>query len=307
MLAALLSLVVLAAALPRHESSSSPFHGGFGADFHLRGPVAAADGAFRDENLPRWNASGGGTFTPFRNYFKRKYPGGWLAAGPIRKGRAGCTQAAVLDSLALAIPSPAQLPWNMEIDPGHYFQYILHLYRGLQSLSGGELLHGGPPQAIAHIRCPSLPPHPCRPVQVESFYGTVPYYEGLFYAAIFRADKAWPEASSTRVESVFGVPYNATYCCGPSSRWQQLADQGLAPVSVSVTQDPSTQQVTVTDAWLNDTSGAWQGGVGMTQVQLEQALAQLPPSLVPTYFKAYTVGNEVRRGGALLCACLEGR
>ncbi|CAI5513747.1 unnamed protein product, partial [Closterium sp. Naga37s-1] len=285
-LAALLSLALLASALPRHVSSSPAFSGGFGSDLDLRGPAAAADGSFLDEKLPRRNVSNGGAL----NYFERKYPGGWLTAGPILDSRVESSDLpallssrtrshvpAFVSAYAVATPRPLvffsilwqpnskSLGWVMVFNlNGQQFQDSLHHY-----ISSGY-----------------------KPSQVESYY--VADHHGLYYAAIFLADVAWPAGSSTRVEAVFGVPHDSSYCCGPSSRWLQLQRQGYTPLSVSFTENPSSQRVYVADVWNDAPSrGGWQGGVAKTQAQLQQALTQLLPPLVPTFLKAYTVGYQV--------------
>ncbi|CAI7851671.1 unnamed protein product, partial [Closterium sp. NIES-54] len=316
---------LLASALPRHVSSSPAFSGGFGSDLDLRGPAAAADGSFLDEKLPRRNVSNGGAVTllvvsshgnhsalsrlriwKFRtsgpaerappeivgdelNYFERKYPGGWLTAGPILDSRVESSDLpallssrtrshvpAFVSAYAVATPRPLvffsilwqpnskSLGWVMVFNlNGQQFQDSLHHY-----ISSGY-----------------------KPSQVESYY--VADHHGLYYAAIFLADVAWPAGSSTRVEAVFGVPHDSSYCCGPSSRWLQLQRQGYTPLSVSFTENPSSRRVYVADVWNDAPSrGGWQGGVAKTQAQLQQALTQLLPPLVPTFLKAYTVGYQ---------------
>ncbi|CAI5531442.1 unnamed protein product [Closterium sp. Naga37s-1] len=224
------------------------------------------------------------------NYFERKYPGGWLTAGPILDSRVESSDLpallssrtrshvpAFVSAYAVASPRPLvffsilwepnskSLGWVMVFNlNGQQFQDSLHHY-----ISSGY-----------------------KPSQVESYY--VADHHGLYYAAIFLADVAWPAGSGTRVEAVFGVPHDSAYCCGPSSRWLQLQRQGYTPLSVSFTEDPSSQRVYVADVW-NDAPnrGGWQGGVARTQAQLQQALTQLLPPLVPTFLKAYTVGYQV--------------
>ncbi|CAI5465555.1 unnamed protein product [Closterium sp. Yama58-4] len=66
------------------------------------------------------------------------------------------------------------------------------------------------------------------------------------------------------------------------------------PLSISLTEDPAALTVYVADVWSSPpSSGGWLGGVAMTEAELQQALAQLPPPLVPTFLKAYTVGYQV--------------
>ncbi|CAI5476096.1 unnamed protein product [Closterium sp. Yama58-4] len=325
-LAALLSLALLAAALPRHVSSSPAFRGGFGADFHL----AAADAPFRDENLPRRNLSDGGTVTArvtplvfsshgnysapsrlrirkFRtsaptervpseingaepSYFERKYPGGWFSAGPILDSRVESSDLPALLSSRTRSHVPAFVSAYAVASPRPLVFFSILWQPNSKSLGWVMVfnLNGQQLQDALHHYISSG----YKPSQVESYY--VADHHGLYYAAIFLADVAWPAGSSTRVEAVFGVPHDASYCCGPSSRWLQLQRQGYTPLSVSFTEDPSSQKVYVADLWNDAPSrGGWQGGVAKTQAQLQQALSQLLPPLVPTFLKAYTVGYQV--------------
>ncbi|CAI5995870.1 unnamed protein product [Closterium sp. NIES-64] len=242
-LAALFSLTLLAAVLPWQVSSSLAFRGGFGADFHLGGPVAAADGAF----------PGVGNGVQPLNGQQYQDALQYDSTPP-------CTP--LHTPLYPAVPL---LGWVMVFNlNGQQYQDALRHY-----ISSGY-----------------------KPSQVESYY--VADHHGLYYASIFLADVAWPAGSSTRVEAVFGVPHDSSYCCGPSSRWLQLQRQGYTPLSVSFTEDPSSQRVYVADVWNDAPSrGGWQGGVAKTQAQLQQALTQLLPPLVPTFLKAYTVGYQV--------------
>ncbi|CAI5530421.1 unnamed protein product [Closterium sp. Naga37s-1] len=276
-LTALFSLALLAAALPRRVSSSPAFRGGFGAELNLRGPVAAAD-----ENLPRRNVSGG--------YFERKYPGGWLTAGPILDSRVESSDLPALLSSRTRSHVPAFVSAYAVASPRPLVFFSVLWQPNSKSLGWVMVfnLNGQQYQdALRHYISSGY-----KPSQVESYY--VADHHGLYYAAIFLADVAWPAGSSTRVEAVFGVPHDSAYCCGPSSRWLQLQRQGFTPLSVAFTEDPSSQRVYVADVWNDAPSrGGWQGGVAKTQAQLQQALTQLLPPLVPTFLKAYTVGYQV--------------
>ncbi|CAI6008312.1 unnamed protein product [Closterium sp. NIES-65] len=328
-LAALFSLTLLAAVLPWQVSSSLAFRGGFGADFHLGGPVAAADGAFPGVGNGVQPLNG-------QQYQDALHWGGRWCPTPQRP----------------AVPGRSALGWVMVFNlNGQQYQDALRHY-----ISSGYK----PSQVCPGVLISSA--HACVTLEVESYY--VADHHGLYYASIFLADVAWPAGSSTRVEAVFGVPHDSSYCCGPSSRWLQLQRQvsgdgegewggwerweftgwkrcsaslmtpptaagpppggrklhpvecvsltedpssllvfvadvwndspGYTPLSVSFTEDPSSQRVYVADVWNDAPSrGGWQGGVAKTQAQLQQALTQLLPPLVPTFLKAYTVGYQV--------------
>ncbi|CAI7873529.1 unnamed protein product, partial [Closterium sp. NIES-54] len=69
---------------------------------------------------------------------------------------------------------------------------------------------------------------------------------------------------------------------------------GFSPLSISLTEDPIALTVYVADVWSNaPTPAGWQAGVARTEEQLQQELMRLPPPLVPTYLKAYTVGMKL--------------
>lgn len=126
--------------------------------------------------------------------------------------------------------------------------------------------------------------------QVESYaydnWGTI------YYAAVFLDKKYWP--SGTDWDITFGFPHDATYCCGPNSRWIQLSKLGYKPVSVSLTEDPATKRLYIADLWNTVNVGVWQGGTDKTAVELQQILGSLQ-NLSPVYLKGYRVTN--RDGG----------
>ncbi|GJP33051.1 hypothetical protein CLOM_g17621 [Closterium sp. NIES-68] len=223
------------------------------------------------------------------DYFERKYPGGWLTSGPFLDSRVESSDLTSLISARARSHVPAFISAYAVSSP-RPLVYFSVLWQPNSQKLGWVLvfnLNGQQFQDALHRYISSG----YKPAQVESYY--VADHHGLYYSAIFLADVAWPAGSSTRVEAVFGVPHDSSYCCGPSSRWLQLQRQGFSPLSVSLTEDPVRGIVYVADVW-NDapTRGGWQGGLAKTEAQLQQALGSLLPPLVPTYLKAYWVSSQ---------------